>query len=103
MNILNLLILIPLVTSLAVIGAQNNRHIKRIALGGSMVQLLAAVWITLLYRSMRAAGETAQMLFRSTTEWFSPLHINYAIGVDGISLVMILLTAMVVVAGVLVS
>lgn len=103
MNILNLLILIPLVTSLALIGLQNNRHIKLVALGGSIVQLLAAVWITLLYQSMRSAGETAQMLFQSTTEWFSPLHINYAIGVDGISLVMVLLTAMVVVAGVLVS
>jgi NADH-quinone oxidoreductase subunit M len=82
---------------------KDNTLIKRIALGGSILQLGVAGWITGLYVSLRQAGETTQMLFQSSTVWFAPLNINYAIGVDGISLVMILLTAMVVVAGVLVS
>jgi NADH-quinone oxidoreductase subunit M len=35
--------------------------------------------------------------------WYEPLHIHYHIGIDGISLAMILLTAAVVLAGILVS
>ena len=43
------------------------------------------------------------MLFMYKTPWFAPLHINYSVGVDGISVAMIMLTASVVLAGVLVS
>jgi NADH-quinone oxidoreductase subunit M len=55
------------------------------------------------YLSERAAGNTGQMLFQFGTTWFAPLHIEYYVGVDGISVAMILLTAFVVLAGVLVS
>ena len=44
-----------------------------------------------------------QMLFQFRTIWFAPLNIQYFIGVDGISVAMILLTASVVLAGILVS
>ena len=43
------------------------------------------------------------MLFESNYTWYAPLHINYHVGVDGISIAMILLTSFVVLAGVLVS
>ena len=43
------------------------------------------------------------MLFENNYTWYAPLNINYHIGVDGISVAMILLTAFVVLAGVLVS
>jgi NADH-quinone oxidoreductase subunit M len=43
------------------------------------------------------------MLFEYDTTWFTNLNIHYHIGVDGISVSMILLTAFVVIAGVLVS
>ena len=49
------------------------------------------------------AGNTAQMLFEQNYTWFAPLNINFHVGVDGISIAMILLTAFVVIAGVLVS
>lgn len=103
MNVLTLLILVPLATALALLPVKDTTLIKRIALSGSLLQIVLAGWITGLYVSIRQAGETAQFLFESSTVWFAPLHINYAIGIDGISLVMILLTSLVVIAGVLVS
>ena len=51
----------------------------------------------------RATGNTTQMLFEDGYVWYEPLNINYHIGVDGISVAMILLTSFVVTAGVLVS
>ena len=46
---------------------------------------------------------TAQMLFELQYNWFPAWHISFHLGVDGISVAMILLTAFVVIAGVLVS
>ena len=68
-----------------------------------VVQLLAAFFLLYAYWHERAAGNTAQMLFEDGYSWFAPLHINYHVGVDGISIAMILLTSFVVLAGVLVS
>ncbi len=103
MNILSFLILIPLVTALLILLVKKECTIKIIALSGSVVQLGFSVWLTLFYISLRKAGEVGDMLFQGSIEWFAPLHIYFRSGVDGISLTMILLTAMVVVAGILVS
>ena len=103
MNLLSLLLIIPLVTALGILFSKKEHTIKLIALFGSIAQLGYAIWLTLFYISLRDAGETAHMLFQTSIAWFKPLHINYSVGVDGISLTMILLTAIVVVAGILVS
>ena len=55
------------------------------------------------FQDERAAGNTAQMLFEQNYALFPAWHINFHLGVDGISVAMILLTAFVVIAGVLVS
>ncbi|GET23094.1 complex I subunit 4 family protein [Prolixibacter denitrificans] len=103
MNILSLLILIPLLTVVGILLVKSDQLIRKITLAGSALQVIFASWLTAQYVSLRHAGATAQMLFESSRVWFRPLGINYHIGVDGISLVMILLTAVVVLAGVLVS
>lgn len=103
MNILLLLLIIPLITVTGVLLAPKGKSTKWIALMGSIIQLAAAIGITLYYVNCRQAGDTTQMLFQSSYEWFAPLKIAFSLGVDGISLIMILLTAMVVVAGILVS
>jgi NADH-quinone oxidoreductase subunit M len=100
---LSLLILIPLITALAILFVKKDSTIKLIALSGSVVQFGFAIWLTLFYINLRKAGDTAEMLLQSTSSWFGPLNINFSTGIDGISLTMILLTAMVVVAGILVS
>lgn len=103
MNILLLLLIIPLISVAGVLLVPTGKSTKWIALMGSIIQLTAAIGITLYYVNCRQAGDTAQMLFQSSYEWFAPLKIAFSLGVDGISLIMILLTAMVVVAGILVS
>jgi NADH-quinone oxidoreductase subunit M len=57
----------------------------------------------LAYYKERAAGNTSQMLFEYIQNWFTPLSLQYHVGVDGISIAMILLTSFIVVAGILVS
>ncbi len=103
MNSLLLLIIIPFLTAAALLLAKKDSAIKGIALSGSIAQFIAAIALTLSYVSLRHAGSTEAMLFQSSYEWFAPLHIFFRVGVDGISLTMILLTAMVVLAGILVS
>lgn len=103
MNILNVLILIPLLSAVGVLFARNDKAVKMTALAGAVLELLFAGWLTYAYAKLRMAGATGAMLFESSTTWFAPLNIYYRLGIDGISLSMILLTSTVVVAGILVS
>ena len=103
MNSLLLLLIIPFLTAAALLLTKKDSTIKGIALSGSIAQFITAITLTLSYVSLRHAGSTDAMLFQSSYEWFAPLHIFFRVGVDGISLTMILLTAMVVLAGILVS
>ena len=100
---LSILIIVPLVAALAVLGCNGPRQVRTVALAGAAVQFLLAFMLFFLYRLERGSGNTARMLFESNYTWFKPLNINFHIGVDGISIAMILLTAFVVLAGVLVS
>ena len=70
---------------------------------GSVLQFVLAFVLFFAFRNERAAGNDAQMLFELQYNWFPALHISFHLGVDGISVAMILLTAFVVIAGVLVS
>ncbi|REJ84471.1 MAG: NADH-quinone oxidoreductase subunit M [Bacteroidetes bacterium] len=98
---LTLLILLPALTALAIIVA-NAKLSKVIALSGATIQLILSALLLILYMKAAPAGENG-FVFESNKSWFPSLNINYHLGVDGISLSMILLTAIVVLAGVLVS
>ncbi len=100
---LTLFLLFPLFTALAILFAQNLKQIRSIALAGSLLQLGLAVKLLLAYNAERSAGNKSQMLFEYIQDWFAPIHLQYHIGVDGISIAMILLTSFIVVAGILVS
>jgi NADH-quinone oxidoreductase subunit M len=100
---LSLLILLPLVTAVVILFCNGLKQVRMAALVGSVAQLAVSLRLLLLYSNERTAGNTSPMLFESKYAWFTNLHINYHIGVDGISIAMILLTASVVVAGILVS
>ena len=100
---LSLLIIVPLLTALLILLSKQLAQIRVIGLVGSLAQLGAASWLLKLYMDQRAAGNTATHLFETNTTWFKALNINYHIGIDGIALAMILLTSLIVVAGILVS
>jgi len=102
MNLL-LLISLPLLTAVAILLLRNAQQVKVVALAGSIAQLVLAFVLLLSFRNEIAGGNTAQMLFQQQYNWFPAWHISFHVGVDGISVAMILLTAFVVVAGVLVS
>lgn len=100
---LSLLIILPLVTALLVLVCKGLRQVRTVALTGSVAQLLLGFVFLALYWQERAAGNSAVMLFEEDHAWFAPLQIHYHIGADGISIAMILLTAFVTAAGILVS
>jgi NADH-quinone oxidoreductase subunit M len=99
---LSYLIILPLLTAIAILFAR-GKEVKTISLVGSIAQLILATILLFQYRIERAAGNTTQMLFEKDYTWFAPLNIHYHVGVDGISIAMIMLTSFVVLAGVLVS
>lgn len=102
MNLL-LLILIPLATAVAILLMPNKAMVRWTAFIGSAIQLAISVGLLSAFRSARAAGNQAQMLFEQQYKWFQDWNISFHFGVDGISIAMIMLTSFVVVAGVLVS
>ncbi|MGC8823206.1 MAG: complex I subunit 4 family protein [Bacteroidales bacterium] len=102
MNLL-LLIWIPLITLLTVLLLKKEKAIKIASLVGSGAQLLYALVLTISYYRYRAAGWSGTYLFEDKISWFPSLSIYFSMGVDGISLIMIVLTALVVFTGILVS
>jgi len=76
---------------------------RLIAFIGAAAQLILCLALLYFYYQERTKGSAADFLFDSAYTWYEPLGITYHVGVDGISIAMILLTAFVVVAGVLVS
>lgn len=100
---LSLLIIVPLVTALCILPLKELKQVRRVALIGSFAQLLLCFDLLYSYWKERNNGNVSNFLFENNYKWYGPLNINYHIGVDGISVAMILLTAFVVIAGVLVS
>src|SRR5678816_2898073 len=100
---LSLLILLPLLTAIAIIPLKGAKLVRVVALISSSLQMVLVFALLYFYWSERSAGDTSTMLFEDSYTWYAPLHINYHVGVDGISIAMILLTAFVVLARVLVS
>jgi len=95
--------LVPLLTALILLFVKGLKQVRTVALIGSTAQLILCFGLFYFYQQARVNGNTANFLFEDNYTWYAPLNINYHIGVDGISIAMILLTAFVVIAGVLVS
>ena len=73
------------------------------SLAGVTAQLLLSFGLLALYWKARAMDHTHLMLFEYRHAWFASLNIGYHVGVDGISVAMMLLTAFIMEAAVLVS
>src|SRR5258706_769433 len=100
---LSLLIILPFITLVAVLLAKGLKQVRAVALIGTSLQLLLCLALFYFYHRERAKGNTTAFLFEDGYVWYPSLGFNYHIGVDGISVAMILMTAFVVIAGVLVS
>lgn len=100
---LTLLILLPLLTALLILLARNAAQVRWIALTGSTAQLVLSVVLLFIFRKAQSLEIDKAIHFEQRHNWFPSWNISFHIGVDGIAVAMILLTALVVIAGVLVS
>ena len=99
MNFLSLFVAIPILMMLALWIARNMTQIRIAMTIGATLLLTLAITLTLMYLAQRNAGNTAEMLYTASIPWYKPLNINYAVGVDGISVAMLLLSAIIVFTG----
>ena len=99
MNILSLFVIIPLLTLLGLWAARNVNQVRGVMVTGATALLGLSAWLTVYFIGERAAGNTAEMLLQASHEWFPSLNIALAVGVDGISVVMLLLSSIIVFTG----
>ena len=99
MNILSLFPAIPLLMMLGLWISRNTRQIHAVMVTGSSALLALSVYLVFAFLGMRAAGNTAEMLFTDSLVWYAPLNIHYSVGVDGISVAMLLLSSIIVFTG----
>jgi len=99
MNILTLFVVIPALMLLGLWIARNDNQVRGVMVAGASCLLALSIWLTIDFISQRHGGNTAEMLYTYSVTWFAPLHISYAVGVDGISVVMLLLSSIIVFTG----
>ncbi|MDR0836150.1 MAG: NADH-quinone oxidoreductase subunit M [Tannerella sp.] len=103
MNFLSFFVVIPVLMMLGLWIARNMHQIRAVMVTGASLLLALAVYLLFAYLGERGAGNTAEMLFTDSRVWYESLNIHYAVGVDGISVVMLLLSAIIVFTGVFAS
>ncbi|MDE6329555.1 MAG: NADH-quinone oxidoreductase subunit M [Muribaculaceae bacterium] len=100
-NILIWFVIIP-VLMMAGLGVCRNSSmaaIRAVMVIGSTILLALAIWLCVDFLALRGAGVDDEMLFTGSWMWYAPLNIHLAVGVDGISVLMLLLSAVIVFAG----
>ena len=79
--------------------AKNLNQVRGVMVTGASCLLALSIWLTIYFIQQRAAGNMTEMLLTYSTPWFRPLNIAYSVGVDGISVVMLLLSSIIVFTG----
>mgnify|MGYP000794854864 CR=1 FL=1 len=98
-NILIYFVVIPLVMLLGLALCRDIKQIRAVAVTGSTALIALSVWLLVDYLCQRSAGVDAPMLYVDSWAWFAPLNINLAVGVDGISIAMLLLSSIILFTG----
>ena len=109
--LLTLIWIIPFVVALASLPVRHDNHrlIKLFSLFGNLINLTLVIILTLKFITVAGSAPTANgssssiFHFAYKTPWLRIMNIEYNIGVDAISMLMMLLTAIVIVCGVLAS
>ncbi len=99
MNILGIFVLIPLLMLLGLWAARNVNQVRGVMVTGSSALLVLSIYVVVEFLGMRRAGITDEMLFVDSFVWYAPMNICCSVGIDGISLVMLLLSSMIVFTG----
>ena len=91
MNYLTLIMAIPLVGAalIAILPQAKSLLAKQFALGTTLIAAVATILMTVKFER----GNT-DLQFVESYDWIKAFGIKYAVGVDGIALVLILMTAL---------
>ncbi len=100
--ILSLLVIIPILTILALMMCKGMKQVRMTAAIGMGIEMLYSIYLLFAYLAEREVNSD-EFLFMADYTWFESLNIHYLIGLDGISVVMILLTGIVTFTGVMAS
>ncbi|MDD5273457.1 MAG: NADH-quinone oxidoreductase subunit M, partial [Methylovulum sp.] len=96
--LLSLIILMPLIGALLIGLCRNIKWVRAIAIGTTSLVLLACVW--LVYRFNPDDGG---LQFIEQHHWIPSLHIDYLLGIDGMSVLFLPLTALLVLLSIIAS
>ncbi len=102
MNFLFLFVLIPLLMMGGVVLLKSDKQIKIFMAIGSSLLLIFSFVVLYLFIQERAVND-APMLFTSDITWYEAFNIKFSLGVDGISVSMLILSAIIVFTGVFAS
>jgi NADH-quinone oxidoreductase subunit M len=100
--LLTLITFIPLLGALLVllVPKEEENTIKRLSIGISIVPLLLAIFLWFSYD--KSAG-AAQFQFVDKADWIPALNVNFHLGVDGLSVPLVFLTALLTTLGLIYS
>lgn len=99
MNILSLFVIVPTLMLLLLFAVRSQSQIRAIMVAGSSALLVLTAVLIVQFLGERAVSD-APMLLVQDCVWYKPLNIHYTVGVDGISVLMLLLSSVVVFTGV---
>ncbi len=102
MDILSLFVIVPVLTIIALVFTKDLKQARILSMIGGLVQLGMGINLLFAYMREKAVNDSI-MLFTKDIVWFEQFNIHYNIGVDGISVALILLTSIIVLAGVFIS
>lgn len=103
MNILVSHIAVPALTALIIMFVNQQKQVRTIAAVGMSIQLVQSLVLLVQFLQQRMLGNLNEVLFSMNYSWYASLGINFDIGVDGISVAMILLTSIVIFTGIFAS
>lgn len=99
--VLTLIAFLPLIGSIIIMlmpGGSTNL-IKRFAIIWSLLPLLLSIWLAYNYWSGHVTPTSAPMAYEIVVPWIPALGVNYHVGVDGFSVPLIFLTALLTTLG----
>ena len=104
--VLTLIVFAPITAAIIIFLTPKERAmaVRITALTATIISLILAITVFVLYDRTAAANiPAAEYQFQALVPWVPSLGISYHVGVDGIGLVMVLLTGIVSVMGVIIS
>ncbi len=101
MTFLTLFVIIPVLMLLCLWLAKNDTQVRMVMVVGSTALLALAIYLVIAFVDARETMPATEypFLFGDAIPWFKSLNIFYRTGVDGIAVVMILLSSIIVFTG----